>query len=166
MTSSKIHREWCKRIESGTFTKAQCSAWCNRVQMAADDQSFAATSLTLEEADDLIARLRSVGGVRIEEAHAEQGMTWALKRPQCKVFPAEYVHACRMGLVDYRFMGAYLAYSNRYRNQYVPAYRADWPARPGDQVIGFTYAYVGWRTGVGGADGLDIFDKRYAQGVA
>lgn len=165
MTSSKSYREWGKRIESGTFTKAQCSAWCNRVQRAADDQCFAASSLTVEEANDLIARLRSVGGVRIESDHAEQGMMWALKKPQCKVFPPEYVHACRMGYVDYRFMGAHLAHETQWRRTYVPAYRADWPARPGDQVIGFTYAYVGWRTGVGGADGLDIFGRRYAKGV-
>lgn len=158
-TTSKPYRTWAARIESGTFTKAQVNAWCNRIVPCAEDGRNAG-NLTETEADELVGLLKLRRGVGITEEHAQQGMTWAMRLPkrQREMFPDGYVEACAGSRVTYRFMGAEVARETAWRTDYTPRYLATFYR--GDRLVSFCYSYVGWRSGIGGENGITITNVR------
>lgn len=78
MASSRMAREWARRIESGTFTHAQCRAFAKTVIAMAEDGAlyYAKTSLTQAEARELVRELRRRGGVNLTDDHTAKGLAW------------------------------------------------------------------------------------------
>jgi len=80
MPNTNIYRTWCKRIESGTFTKSQCQQWAKAVVPIARGwrPEGKATVLTPNEASDLMTRMEQTerGGVTLTTGHTRQGVEW------------------------------------------------------------------------------------------
>lgn len=79
MTSS-IFRTWRKRVESGTFTKAQCNRWAkvgSRLAFGDEISQWTDTgNLTADEAAEINRLIRLAGGMRLTEEHDRQGREW------------------------------------------------------------------------------------------
>lgn len=80
-TTTKIYRTWLERIDSGTFTAAECRQWCQAVaRLAAHEPPRGKrTNLETAEAERLWDRLHDQGGVRLTEDHETQGRRWLEK---------------------------------------------------------------------------------------
>ena len=79
---SPAYRTWRGRIESGTFTHAQCRAFARNVRRMADGwydppplRYNARTTLTCDEAEELCVWLAGKP-VELEAEHAAKGLAW------------------------------------------------------------------------------------------
>lgn len=79
--STSAYRNWQERIDSGTFTKAQCGQFARAVFRLAEGEEARGfrTTLTADEAQRLVAALKARGGVRLTQEHTEQGLSWITK---------------------------------------------------------------------------------------
>lgn len=87
-----IYKVWQARIASRTFTKSLCNQFAAKVvplSEGREDTRGRRTNLTQGEAEVLVIMLKRQGGVRLTEAHTEQGLTW-LRRSWAKAFGSDF----------------------------------------------------------------------------
>ena len=116
MSTTRIYREWCKRIDSGTMNKAQCQQFARAAcTLAAGYRAGGKrTALTTEEARDLWDRIHDRGGVRLTDEHTAQGLAWLKSRDGLKLGLPDgalehFDHFLFMGDADITFTGYWSA---------------------------------------------------------
>lgn len=159
MPESKSYRTWRARLDGPSLSKSLVNTWCSTVApKAIGFDRGRRSALTQAEAESLVSILESMGGIGIEQAHAEQGMEWLRRAPRKlrEQFPTEYVEACQRGDVRYVFKGAHLRDPLSNWPQFTPAYRAAYLIGSDGRTGLLTYSYVGWRSGQAEVDVWDV----------
>lgn len=157
MTDSKIYRDWCDRIDSGTFTPGQCRQWAQAVFALAqgDMPGGMRTNLTGDDARTLLECITARGGVRLTREHEAKGIDWLIKYAAKRLpnLPSDIMER----FSHFLFLGSAVDArgGQGYRSQYVPVWRI--VTTDGEE---WDYYATSWQGGVAGDDAWMVTPRR------
>lgn len=125
MADSKAYRTWLARIHSGTFSHAQCRAWCRTVYAIAigeRDDYGQRSNLTENEAQRLREQFPGTG-ISLESEHTAKGLAWIREKRNADQLPAWATECFERFTFTGRAYDLNEERNGSYRRAYVPIWR-------------------------------------------